>query len=212
MKSVEIYKILNNCLKDELKVLGFKKVKFTRFGWFKNIGDINIIYIFQCNSWGWNYYTGHSFTLFEGFYTKNLEFTIPVKPYFKLKNLLAEEDLREWVTIQNSVISKFHRYDVNIYKETHPSGDPAFLDFLEKQFDPINIPLPNEKDIDDMRVYDESDVLRFGEFFNSRIGRIYESMEKMWLESKLRSTRATFRPTNPAGQAYGVGLTTDIKD
>lgn len=181
MKSIEIYKILNSCLKDPLKELGYKKVKFSRLGWYKGFGSNFIIFQLQCNKWGWNYWTGTDVTFYLGLYTKNTEPSWSVKPVTLLNQLLDNADIRELVDIQNTVISKFHRYEEN-YQDTHPTADPAFLDFLEKRFEPIPFP-PIRFDQECMRIYDESDVLRWGEFFGKRIKKITDNLEIIWQES-----------------------------
>ena len=180
MKSTEIYKTLNSCLKDPFKALGYKKVKFSRLGWYKSFGPNYIIFQFQCSKWGWNFWTGTDFELYLGLYSKMTEPSWSVRPLTLLTQLLDEADIKELVNIQNIMISKFHKYEEN-YQETHSTADPAFLGFLDRQFEPIAFP-PSRFDQESFRIYDESDVLRWGDFFQKRINKLSENLEVLWQE------------------------------
>ncbi|MDD2468079.1 MAG: hypothetical protein PHI97_29220 [Desulfobulbus sp.] len=180
MKSAEIYKTLNTCLKEPFKALGYKKVKFSRLGWHKSFGSNYIIIQFQCNQWGWNFWTGTDVTLYLGLYPKMTEPTWSLKPVTLLTQLLDEADMKDLVNIQNSVIGKFHKYDEN-YQTSHPTADPAFLGYLEKQFQPIPFP-PSRSNQERMRIYDESDVLKWGDYFQKRLSKMSTSIEELWIE------------------------------
>ncbi|MBN1665155.1 MAG: hypothetical protein JW943_16285 [Deltaproteobacteria bacterium] len=178
MKSTEIYKILNLYLKDEFKSLGYKKVKFCRLGWYKSIGNNFIIFEFQCNRWGWDYWTGTDFNFNFGCYDKITELSWSVKPIVRLNEVIQYDDLFELVEIQNSVISKFHSYDCDS-KQAFPSAEPAFHDYLQNQFKPILFP-PSLTDMFHMRLYDENDVHKWGIYFQKIIKFISNKLEILW--------------------------------
>jgi hypothetical protein len=177
MKSIDIYKILNLHLKENFKLLGYKKVKNCQLGWYKSL-EANFIRIeFQCNKWGWTIDTGTDFTIYIG-YCDELSALFPLKQAY-LSDIFSSSDLEELLSLQNSVITKFKKPTDLAMRKAAPTAGQDFHDFFKKQFEPLSYPL-SSLDTMTMRCYDENDVHKWGDFLQQRLNTLANALELRW--------------------------------
>jgi len=178
VKAADAYKILNSYLKEEFKLLSYKKFKHSKLGWHKLLNAKYLVFSFQCNRRGWDYYIGSDVLIYIELYENVSESSIMPLEQARLRELLETQDLQELVHVQNYVINKFHPYDWDV-KKAFPSASQEFLECLEKQFEPVVYP-PSHYNVEHIRYYDEDDLHKWGEYLCNNLRNISTRIENKW--------------------------------